>query len=204
MTSKNDLRIGIAVMASGAGKRFGSNKLLADACGMTVIERTLNLIDRDLFRPEDVCVVTRYKEIADIAVRYGFRALLHDLPDKSDTVRLGTAALKELEGIMYLQSDQFLLKPSSLGRMAAAFADNKDRPARLCLNGRFGSPVIFPPSYYEKLMGLKGDRGGIGLLDNASITAVTAEQEYEFLDADTPEELERMNLILSSVQYGIK
>lgn len=185
-------------MASGAGSRFGSNKLLADAGGRTVIQRTLDCIDTEIFDGQDVCVVTRYPGIAEEAGNRGFRSVLHDLPDKSDTVRLATEALAECDGIMYLQSDQFLISRESIARLTGAFAADPEHPARLCAGDRQGSPVIFPKSYYSALMSLEGDNGGGGLLRGAKVNTAEAENKYELMDADTPDELSKMVEILGS------
>lgn len=207
MTDNRDkrpyLRLGAAVMASGAGSRFGSNKLLADAGGRTVIQRTLDCIDTELFDGRDVCVVTRYPEIAEEAGSRGLRSVLHGFPFKSDTVRLATEALAECDGIMYFQADQFLLSRSSIAGLTDAFADDPEHPVRLCTGGRPGSPVIFPKSYYPALMSLEGDSGGGGLLREAKVNTTEAENAYELMDADTPEELEEMVEILHSVQVTV-
>lgn len=187
-------------MASGAGSRFGSNKLLADAAGRTVIQRTLDCIDTGFFDGRDVCVVTRYPEIEEEAGARGFRSVLHSYPDKSDTVRLATEALAECDGIMYFQSDQFLLGRESVARLIEAFYADPEHPARLCAGGRRGSPVIFPRSYYPALMSLKGDSGGVGLLRESKVNTTEADNAYELMDADTPEELEEMLSILSKLQ----
>lgn len=183
-------------MASGAGSRFGSNKLLADAGGRTVIQRTLDCIDTEIFDGQDVCVVTRYPEIAEEAESRGFRSVLHSFPDKSDTVRLATEALTECDGIMYFQSDQFLLRRESVARLIETFCADPEHPARLCAGDRKGSPAIFPRSYYSTLRNLTGDRGGGGLLREAEVNTAEADNAYELMDADTPEELEEMVEIL--------
>lgn len=184
-------------MASGAGTRFGGNKLLADAGGRTVIQRTLDLVDTGSFDRRDVCVVTRYPEIAEEAESRGFTYVLHDFPYKSDTVRLGTEALSDCDGIMYMQSDQFLVSRESIERLIDAFEADPEQPARLCYGGRPGSPVIFPESYYEALMSLEGDSGGGGLLKGAQVSTAEAENGCELLDADTPEELAEMLSIMN-------
>ncbi len=203
-------RIGIAVMASGEGRRFGSNKLLADAGGKTIIERTLDTLgnciadiasdqNREILSCRNTVVVTRTGDIARIAERYGLRAILHSEPWKSDTVRLGTEAVEQLDGIMFVQADQFLVSECSIGRLIDAYRRDPDKPARLCYGDKMGSPVIFPPSFYGALKSLSGDNGGSMLLkaeaedsSSGNISLVEAGEPYEVLDADTPTQLEAM------------
>ncbi len=197
-SSDNKLIIGVAVMASGQGKRFGRNKLLEDAGGMKVIERALDLIDDELFEPEDVCVITRTEEIKKITESRGYDCILHNLPDKSDTVRLGTKALEYADGIMFLQSDQFLVEKESIKKLVELYSENPEKPARLCFGERMGTPAIFPPSLYEGLKNLTGDVGGGPLLKNREVSLVQIDNDYELMDADTPEELDKMIRILES------
>lgn len=192
MMMNNKLIIGVAVMASGWGRRFGGNKLMADAGGVPVIERALDLLEPELFAPEDVCVVTRNPDIVKLTEKYGFDAVLHEFPEKSDTVRLGTKALEYADGIMFLQSDQFLVEPDSIRALVEAFEKNPEKPVRLHYGKTYGTPAIFPPSTYAGLESLSGDVGGGAVLKGLNVGLVEAKHEYELWDADTPEELARM------------
>ena len=202
-TAEYELQIGIALMASGFGERFGANKLLEKAGDRTVIERTLSLLSDcgDLFLKENIVVVTRYTEIAVLAQQQGYVALLHSMPWKSDTVRLGTRFLRDRQGILFLQADQFLLEEESLRRMVRAFRKDPSHPVRLAFQGQMGSPVLFPPEYYERLTGLQGDCGGAGLLKTEQLKVVEAQEEWELWDADTKEELRRMVEVLEKKAF---
>lgn len=188
-------------MASGAGRRFGSNKLLADAGGLTVAERTLllaqSLTASAYIRRDNICIITRYRDICDKAAEYSFRGIMHSEPDKSDTVRIAVRELHNTDGIIFLQADQFLLSVSSVLKLVESFLKAPEQPARLCSGERQGSPVIFPPSYYSSLTELEGDTGGNVLLYNRPVTKVEAYNAYELWDADTPDELDRMKLFLN-------
>ena len=56
------MKLGCVIMASGEGKRFGSNKMLADIYGKPLIARTIDSVPRGF----DVVVSTRWPEVAQI------------------------------------------------------------------------------------------------------------------------------------------
>lgn len=84
-------RLACVLMASGLGQRFGGNKLLAPFHGEPLICRILKATDSPLFSRR--VVVTRYPEIAALCEKMGIQTVLHSLPYRSDTVRLGVEAV---------------------------------------------------------------------------------------------------------------
>lgn len=56
------MKLGCVIMASGEGKRFGSNKMLADIYGKPLIAWTIDSVPRGF----DVVVSTRWPEVAQI------------------------------------------------------------------------------------------------------------------------------------------
>ena len=83
--------LGCVVMASGLGRRFGGNKLMADFCGAPLIANALALAALPLLACR--IVVTRSEEVEALCHAQGVPVLRHAQPYRSDTVRLGLAAL---------------------------------------------------------------------------------------------------------------
>ena len=98
---------GCVIMASGLGKRFGGNNLMADFGGKPMIHRALEATD-GLFSRR--VVVTRHESVARLGREGNVEVGLHDLPHRSDTVRLGLEALGELDVCMFIPGDQPLLR----------------------------------------------------------------------------------------------
>ena len=93
------MRIVCVIMASGEGKRFGGNKLLASFRGAPLYHGILKAA-APLFKaapqesaPRDLLVVTRHVEIAAWCRENSVRVLLHDLPERNQAIRLALAAL---------------------------------------------------------------------------------------------------------------
>ena len=68
------MKLGCVIMASGEGKRFGSNKMLADIYGEPLIARTIDSVPRGF----DVVVSTRWPEVAQICEDKHCPCVLHD------------------------------------------------------------------------------------------------------------------------------
>ena len=86
-------QIGCVIMASGLGKRFGGNKLMADFHGKPMIQRALDATE-GLFSRR--VVVTRHESVAELCWAQNVEVVLHDLPGRNDTVRLGLEALGDV------------------------------------------------------------------------------------------------------------
>ena len=190
MEKDTGLRIGCLVMAAGNGSRFGGNKLEAVLDGKTLIERALDTVPRELFFA--VCVVSQYEGIEELAGKYGFAAIHNAHPEwgLSHTVRLGTQALCGCDGILYLVSDQPLLRQDSVRRVVEQWMRAPERIAGACRNGRRGNPNIFPARFFPELLALEGDVGGNQVIKVHPEAYLPVElPERELADCDTPQAL---------------
>ena len=189
-----EAKIGCVIMASGLGMRFGGNKLLHSFRGNPMIQYILDVTEDFQSR----IVVTRHAEVAELCQKQNIPVLLHDLPLRSDTVRLGLSALLEsepdLEGCLFAAADQPCLKKESITALCDAFRKETRFIYRLSFRGVPGNPVLFPRFFFEKLLHLPEGKGG-----NVSSKAhpelvrlVEAAEEKELIDVDTPEILAKL------------
>lgn len=184
------MKLGCVVMASGLSRRFGEeNKLLAPFLGRPLLLHTLEQLPREGL--DRIVVVTRWPRVAQLCEPLNLPCQVHQLPDLSDTIRLGLAHMGEMDGCLFLVGDQPLCSRESLLRLTGAFLSRPDTPARLAFQGRPGNPVLFPRSLFPALAALKGDRGGGSILPPA-VTLVEALHPDELADADSPQELARL------------
>jgi len=182
---------GCVIMASGVGKRFGGNKLIADFKGEPLICRILETTE-GIFTER--IVVTRHQEVAELGRERGIVVVHHDLPNRNDTVRLGLEALGNVENCMFCQGDQPLLKKESVAALALAARNNQDLIWRAAFDDEQGSPVVFPQWAFEQLRNLPEGKGGGVLIKKypERLHFVNVQEMYELCDVDSPEDLIRL------------
>lgn len=194
--------LGCVIMASGLSRRFGSNKLLVPFCGEPMLCRAIAAADTPLLAAR--IVVTRSAEVAALCRQQNVPFLLHTLPGRNDTVRLGLSALMQqmpdLAGCVFLPGDQPLLRRETLETLIHAFDAQKETERVIFRSGfraeddpapLVGSPVLFSSGFFPELCALPEGKGGNVLLKKypEKVHIVYAAHREELADADTPEAL---------------
>ena len=179
------MAIGCVVLASGESVRFGSNKLLADFAGRPMVARLLDALPVTL----QTLVVTRSEGVHDLALRKGFRCILHSLPEVRDTIRLGLEALADTEGCLFCVGDQPLLRRQTIQAVIDTYRQFPDAIVRAAFGERVGNPALFPPSLYSELQALQEGEAGVMVIRRhpERVRTVQAAFAEELADADTPE-----------------
>lgn len=204
-------KLGCVIMASGLGKRFGGNKLMAELKGKPLIQYALDATE-GIF--ERRVVVTRHKEVEELCRRQGVPVVFHSLPYRSDTVRLGLESLgagtdagksgteaeikiappaeNGLEGCMFCPGDQPMLGRETVASLALCAASGKNTIWRTVWNGQEGSPVLFPAWVFPELLALpEGKGGGFAAGKHRELVrTVSARSQWELKDVDCLEDLE--------------
>ncbi len=181
--------IGCVIMASGLGKRFGGNKLTADFGGTPLISRILDATEGIFARR---VVVTRHDDVVRLCEGRGIPAILHQLPHRNDTVRLGLEAVMDTERCMFCPSDQPLLRWETVAALAMASAEAADFIHRPMANGTEGAPVVFPARLYGELLTLPEGKGGGTVIGQHRdhVRYLPVDDPFELKDVDTGSDLE--------------
>lgn len=181
-------RIGCVVMASGLGKRFGGNKLMADFEGQPLIGTTLDVTE-GLFAHR--VVVTRSHEVSDLCRKRGIEVILHDFPHRSDAVRLGIQALEGMDGYMFCLGDQPLLRRETVRELIGCWEGDRGCIWRTAVQTEPGSPVLFPEWAVPELLNLPEGKGGGWVIQNHpdKLRTLSVSDPYELMDVDTGEDL---------------
>ena len=182
-------KTGCVIMASGLGKRFGGNKLMADFHGKPMIQRALDAT-AGLFTRR--VVVTRHESVAELCRAQQVEVVLHDLPHRNDTVRLGLEALGDPECCMFLPGDQPLLRRETVAMLLETWKENPGSILRPVCEDTEGSPVLFPSWAFPELKNLPEGKGGGFVIKNhpSEVLRVSVADPFELADADTPQTLE--------------
>ena len=185
---------GCIIMASGLGKRFGGNKLMADFDGATMIEKMLDATEGMFARR---VVVTRHESVAALCRKRSIAVVLHDLPHRSDTVRLGLEAIGDVDHCMFCPGDQPLLSKDTIASLLHCAAHAPQQIWRPRCEDTPGSPVLFPKWSFAELQTLPEGKGGGWVIKNhpEQTAFLPIKNAWELMDADTPEALEMLEAI---------
>ena len=183
--------IGCLIMAAGNASRFGENKLTASFAGKSLFSLALAAIPADTFAR--VTVVSQYLALLQEAEQAGFHAIRNDRPDDgiSRTIRLGTEAMADCAGILYMVADQPLLRQETVLRIVQDWRQHPGCIVGAAHNGHRGNPCLFPARFFPELCALEGDRGGASVIRrHEDALRLVEAAEPELSDCDTKQALE--------------
>jgi molybdenum cofactor cytidylyltransferase len=182
------------LLASGASRRFGSNKLVAPLGGRAVVRWSAEALADAV---DDGWVVVRVGDAEVRAALHGLPVHLIENPDAREgiasSIRAGVAALTaEAEAVVITLGDQPAIDREVIRRVVAAW-HNRQRDTNAVVaeydDGR-GHPALFGATLFPALRALDGDRGARELLaslgDAVMIVTVAGARPP---DVDTPEAL---------------
>ena len=184
--------VGCVIMASGLGKRFGGNKLMADFGGQPMIARILaateGIFDRRV-------VVTRHEDVALLCRKQGIEVVLPDLPNRNDTVRLGLEAAGDVDGCLFCPGDQPLLRKETVAALVSAWQAEPEFIWRTAYEDQPGAPILFPKWAHEELCTLPEGKGGAFLAKKypERVRLHPVRDRYELIDVDTRENLMKLS-----------
>lgn len=178
-------------MASGLSTRFEGNKLIASLGGAPLIQYVIKATENAFSKR---LVVTRHKNVATLCKELGVAALLHNKPNRNDTVRLGLEALGTCQSATFMQADQPLVSKQTISRLLRRFEAQPEFIWRTSFEGEPAAPVLFPPSMFEELCALPKGKGGGFVVKNHPDRVRTVEvgSKWELFDVDTQEDLRQI------------
>ena len=186
--------VGCVIMASGIGKRFGENKLMTEFHNKPLISYILEATD-NIF-PRRV-VVTRHEAIVDLCKEKNVEVILHSMPHRSDTIRLGLEQLLDTQHCMFCTADQPLLKKDTIAALALLAQNTSSNILRPIFEDIPGSPVVFPQTTYDELLQLpEGKGGGYIIKEHPDLVQyLPVDDKNELEDIDTPDDFLRLQLL---------
>lgn len=194
MKTDGDMNVGLVVMASGLGKRFGGNKLMETLDNKPLIKWVLDSTE-GLF--EKRVVVTRNTDVKSLCDELNIDCIIHNFPNRNDTIRLGLEKIKnDIDYCFFVQGDQPLISKKSIDSLIFEAKKHRDMIIRAGYGDIAGSPVGFPRNFFDELLNLPIGKGGSYVVkNNAHMTyTVNVENEYELWDVDTVSDLEKIRV----------
>ncbi|HEU4719752.1 MAG TPA: nucleotidyltransferase family protein [Gemmatimonadaceae bacterium] len=179
------------LLASGASRRFGSNKLLADLDGRPVVRWSADALAGTV---DLVIVVVPEGSHALRAALDGLDARLVENAAASEgvasSIRAGIAVLPpEVEAVVIVLGDQPTLPPAVIRRVVEQWLGAPHGTLAVTTkysDGR-GHPTLIGAELFRALLSLTGDRGARDLLDSlGDAVAVVEVAGPRPADVDTP------------------
>lgn len=193
--------IALIYMASGRGRRFGSNKLLYALNGRPLYQYgfiQLQEAARLLHRQEDMCcrlwVVSPYEEILDWCRKQGACVQKNSQAagGMAASVRLGTACAGTAGAYAFFAADQPFIQGQTIVFFLRGFIRSGRSLGCMACGPRKGNPAIFLARYRPKLLALQGDTGGRQILrDHSEEVWYFSAAAEELQDIDTREDLKQ-------------
>jgi molybdenum cofactor cytidylyltransferase len=185
------------LLASGASRRFGSNKLLADLAGRPVVRWSAEALAGGV----DALVVVVPRDstllrtaLVGVPVRFAENPNAHE--GVASSLRAGIAALpSEVEAVVIALGDQPTLEPQVVRRVVTTWRGARagTRAVTAAYADGRGHPTLFAAELFPSLSALDGDRGARDLLESLGDAVASVEVAgVRPADVDTPAALEAL------------
>lgn len=188
------------LLASGASRRFGADKLLVSLDGRPLVRWSAEALAAAV---DEMVVVVRDESP-------GMRAALDGLPVRcvvnldaergmSSAIRAGIGALpRDAEAAIVALGDQPLIEPRAIGALVERWRAGGARAVQPRYDDGRGHPVLFDASLFPALGTLAGDTGARVVLDSLGdalvLVTVTGPRPA---DVDTPDALRALTAELA-------
>jgi len=188
----------VLILAAGAARRFGGNKLLALWQGRPLLAYILE--KSALLGADSINLVTGAyaPELEDFLRKEGYLNTL-DRPavkqlfysdwqlGMGNSLAFGVVHLPPQNAVLILLADQPLIAPADLQKMLVLGRQNPAKIVCAEFSGTRGVPALFPSKYKNQLRLLSGDRGAKALLSAKDV--VTLPLANAAIDIDLPSDL---------------
>jgi molybdenum cofactor cytidylyltransferase len=192
------------LLASGASRRFGSNKLLADLGGRPVVRWSAEALAAAVeslvvvVPPESAALRTA---LSGLAVDFVENRAAHE--GMASSIRAGVGDLApEVQVVVIALGDQPTLDPQVARRVVAAWraAPAGVRAVTAAYADGRGHPTLFAAELFPSLLALEGDRGARDLLESlGDAVAIVDVAGTRPTDVDTPAVLEQVARTLAGL-----
>ncbi len=183
------------ILAAGKSSRLGTPKQAIDIGGETLLERAARIASEAGAEPIVIVLGANFE--ATSKLRFPFNATLVVNEEWQEGVASSIrAGLRKLlsedaaaEALLLLVCDQPAVTVTHLQTLMVQA--NQDLPVASTYAGTVGTPAIFPRSYFEALLALKGDTGARSLLRDPLHPPALVSLNRGDIDIDTVADLEK-------------
>ncbi len=184
------------VLAAGAARRFGSQKLLEPLRGEPLVRAS---VDRVVAAgPEQTIVVVGRDGGAVRRALAGLPVTIVDNPDPdrglSSSLRAGLALVPaSAVALLVTLGDQPIDRDEIIPALVARFGGDDSAVVAPRYRGVQGLPVLFARAVFPELARLTGDRGARSVVERDPTRVAYVDFDFPMpADVDTPDDLERL------------
>ena len=188
------MQLVILILAAGSSSRMDTIKQLLKIEGKTLIENAIET-SMKIKNTSILCVLGAHaaeikKKVdlssVDVTINKDYELGL------SSSIISGIKHLqkqkKQFDGIFLLLADQPAIKLAYYQEMVALFSKEKKKIIASKYENGFGVPAIFPKSFIENLLEIKGDKGAKEFLQKNKKEILSPKTLVNLVDIDTPKE----------------
>jgi molybdenum cofactor cytidylyltransferase len=197
-----ELRFAAIVLAAGKSKRMGTNKLLLEVKGRTVLDRLLDALDESIV--DDIYVVLghRTEELEQIVQTHRAQQVIN--PDyKEGMTSSFRAGLSEVsaDATFLILADQLGLEPDLIESMALRMESDPEMMIVSPVHeDKRGHPVLFRRPLFPEILEMGREENLKDLVDRHDDAHKFVEGDlWCTLDMDTPDEFERVKKLFEEV-----
>lgn len=188
----------ILILAAGAARRFGGNKLLARWRGHPLLEHVLAAAESVRANSINLVFGAYADEVqAYLQSRPAASHIKHFVnadwqSGMGSSLAFGIAQLPQENAVLVLLADQPLIAPADLQNILALGQKNPHKIICAEFSATRGPPALFPAQYKNELRLLAGDRGAKALLHSADVLTISVAAAA--VDIDSPPDLSQLTI----------
>ena len=188
------MQLVVLILAAGKSSRMGNIKQLLKIEGKTLIENAIET-SMKIEKTSTLCVLGAHaaeikKKVdlsnVDVTINKDYELGL------SSSIISGIKHLqkqkKQFDGIFLLLADQPAIKVAYYQEMVALFSKEKKKIIASKYENGFGVPAIFPKSFIENLLAIKGDKGAKEFLQKNKKEILSPKTRVNLIDIDSPKD----------------
>lgn len=182
--------VSAVILAAGASRRFGANKLLAALGDAPLVRRTAENTLAAGVREGVVVLGHEAERVGEALAGLPLRFVVNVdyAAGMSGSLRVGVAAISDrARAALVVLGDQPFVEPAIIDRLIAVYR-RTGRPIVVPVYaGTRGNPVLFDRSLFPELLSIEGDRGARELIDRMLENVAAVDFPFDPPpDVDTP------------------
>jgi molybdenum cofactor cytidylyltransferase len=208
MTQESEHRLGIVLLAAGAGSRMGQIKPLAKWQNLTFVARLLEQVQPLPFPVALILGAHRQPIEATLEQCLTYNSHIQILNNQqwqhgmSTSIRLGVEHFKDCDAVMFIAVDQVLIQTQHIESMISKWRQHPTSIHCARYAKTYGIPAIFPAQFFPELLSLSGEKGAKPIIAKSASTVFINMPEAA-IDIDTQQQLEQLTKNIDSVALDL-